>query len=95
MYSISGCLKNPNRFSAFNSLFGRSKYMSDWNYDMKSCPLDTKVHLLSSDDCFLLPQREYVGTITHNGRFKTRGKCYNGDPDYFYRSAIVAWKPFE
>ena len=41
--------------------------MSDWNYDMESCPLDTKVYLLSSDDCFLLPQREYVGTITHNG----------------------------
>ena len=40
-------------------------------------------------------QREYVGTITHNGRFKTRGECYSGDPDYFYRSAIVAWKPFE
>ena len=69
--------------------------MSDWNYDMESCPLDTKVHLLSSDDCFLLPQREYVGTITHNGRFKTRGECYSGDPDYFYRSSIVAWKPFE
>ena len=69
--------------------------MSDWNYDMESCPLDTKVHLLSSDDCFLLPQREYVGTITHNGRFKTRGECYSGDSDYFYRSAIVAWKPSE
>ena len=69
--------------------------MSDWNYDMDSCPLDTKVYLLSSNDCFLLPQREYVGTITHNGRFKTRGECYSGDPDYFYRSAIVAWKPFE
>ena len=69
--------------------------MSDWNYDMESCPLDAKVHLLSSDDCFLLPQREYVGTITHNGRFKTRGECYSDDPDYFYRSAIVAWKPFE
>ena len=39
--------------------------MSNWNYDMDSCPLDTKVYLLSSNDCFLLPQREYVGTITH------------------------------
>ena len=69
--------------------------MSNWNYDMDSCPLDTKVYLLSSNDCFLLPQREYVGTITHNGKFKTRGECYSGNPDYFYRSAIVAWKPFE
>ena len=70
--------------------------MSDWNYDMESCPLDTKVRLLSSNDGFiLLPQREYIGTITHNGRFRTRGECYEGDPDYFYRSAIVAWKPYE
>lgn len=34
-----------------------------WNYDMDSCPLDTKVYLLSSNDCPLLPQMEYVGTI--------------------------------
>ena len=51
--------------------------------------------ICSSNDCFLLPQMEYVGTITYNGKFKTRGECYSGDPDYFYRSAIVAWKPFE
>ena len=67
--------------------------MSDWNYDIDSCPLDTKVRLLSADDCFLLPQMEFVGTLTDNGRFITRGKCYEGDLDYFYRSAIVAWKP--
>lgn len=68
---------------------------TEWNYDMESCPLDTKVCLLSSDDSLLLPQREYVGTITFNGRFKTRGECYEGDPDYFYRSAIVAWKEYK
>lgn len=67
----------------------------DWDYDMESCPLDTKVRLLSSDDCLLLPQREYIGTITFNGRFKTRGECYGGDPNYFYRSAIVAWKEYK
>lgn len=66
--------------------------MMDWNYDMESCLLDTKVRLLSSDDCPLLSQMEYVGTITFNGRFKTRGECYEGDKDYFYRSAIVVWK---
>lgn len=64
----------------------------DWNYDMDSCPLDTKVCLLSGDGNLLLPQQEFIGTITDNGRFRTRGECYSGDPDYFYRSAIVAWK---
>ncbi len=67
----------------------------EWNYDMESCPLDTKVCLLSGDGNLLLPQQEFVGTITHNGRFRTRGECYSGDPDYFYRSSIVAWKECE
>lgn len=31
-----------------------------WNYDMNLCPLNTKVKLLSSDDCLLLPRREYI-----------------------------------
>ena len=66
-----------------------------WNYDMKRCPLNTKVYLLSSNDCPLLPQMEYVGTIIFNGRFKTVGKCYKGDPDYFYRSAMVAWREYK
>ncbi len=67
----------------------------DWNNDMESCPLDEKVCLLSSDTSFLLPQKENIGTITFNGRFKTKGECYKGNPDYFYRSAIVAWKPYK
>jgi len=66
-----------------------------WNYDMESCPLDTKVRLLSSNDCLLLPQKEYVGTITFNGRYRERGECHEGDPEYFYRSAIVAWKEYK
>ena len=67
----------------------------NWNYNMESCPLNTEVLLLSSDDNIFLPQREYLGTITYNGRFKTRGECIIGDPDYFYRSAMIAWKPCE
>lgn len=66
--------------------------MNDWNYDMKSCPLNTKVCLLSSDDCLILPQEEYVGTITSKGHFKIKGECYEGNKDYFYRSKIVAWR---
>lgn len=66
-----------------------------WNYEIENCPLDTKVCLLSEGGNLLLPQREFVGTLTHNGRFVTRGKCFEGDPDYFYRSKIVAWKEFK
>jgi hypothetical protein len=69
----------------------------EWNYDMESCPLDTRVKLLSGDGCFLLPQMEFEGTITYNysREYKTRGKLFVGDGDYFYRSAIVAWKKCE
>ena len=64
----------------------------DWNYNLNETPLNVPVKLLSADDCLLLPQREYIGTIVDNGRYLTRGECIKGDPDYFYRSAIVAWK---
>ncbi|HHU55745.1 MAG TPA: hypothetical protein GXZ48_03525 [Acholeplasmataceae bacterium] len=67
----------------------------EWNYNMNECPLDTVVCLLSKDDNILLPEQEFVGTITSNGKFIIRGKCYFGNPDYFYRSAIVAWKTIE
>lgn len=66
----------------------------DWNYDMDSCPLDTKVFLLSANDNLLLPQREFVGTLMCKGHSVTIGKCFSGDPEYFYRSKIVAWKKY-
>ena len=66
----------------------------DWNYDMDSCPLDTKVFLLSANDNLLLPQREFVSTLMCKGLSVTRGKCFSGDPEYFYRSKIVAWKKY-
>lgn len=50
-----------------------------WNYNMESCPLDTEVRLLSSDGCPLLPQREYVGTVTHNGKSMVNGECHRGE----------------
>lgn len=55
----------------------------DWNYDMDSCPLDTKVFLLSASDNLLLPQREFVGTLTCKGHSVRRGKCFSGCPEYF------------
>ena len=50
----------------------------EWNYNLEKAPLDTPLKLLSDDDCFLLPQREYVGTITMNrcGKYRTRGRMY-------------------
>lgn len=67
----------------------------DWNYDMNQCPLNTKVRLLSANDFPILPQKEFVGTVVFNGNFRAKGECYEGDPDYFYRSAIIAWKPYK
>lgn len=64
----------------------------NWNYDLNECPLETKVLLLSADDFPILPQQEFIGTIIFNGRYLTRGECYKGDPEYFYRSKIIAWK---
>lgn len=64
-----------------------------WNYDMNKCPLDTKVRLLSRNDGLILPQMEFVGTITCNGVYITKGYCYEGNEDYFARCALVAWKP--
>lgn len=75
----------------------KSSVNSDgWNYNMDECPLDTCVHLLSDNKDILLPQMDFVGTITMdiNKGYKTRGMCYWGDPDCFYRSEIIAWKPF-
>ena len=69
----------------------------EWNYDIGSVPHDIPVELLSSDDCFLLPQRKYVGTIIRCKRegvtFDALGECIEGDPDYFFRSQMVAWRP--
>ena len=73
----------------------KSSVNSDgWNYNMDECPIDTCVHLLSDNKDILLPQMDFVGTITMdiNKGYKTRGMCYWGDPDCFYRSEIIAWK---
>ena len=66
-----------------------------WNYNLNEAPIDTPIQLLSGDDCLLLPQQEFVGTITYGNKNElVRGECLVGDPDYFYRSAIVAWKEY-
>ena len=71
----------------------------EWNYDIGSVPHDTPVELLSSDDCLLLPQRKYVGTVIRckreDGTFDALGECIEGDPDYFFRSQMIAWRPIQ
>ena len=65
-----------------------------WIYDMENCPLDTKIYLLSANDSPVLPQQVFVGTVTKDGSYKSVGECFQGDPDYFYRSKIIAWQFF-
>lgn len=65
----------------------------EWNYNLNEAPIDTPIQLLSADDCLLLPQKIFIGTITYNHKGElTRGECLVGEPDYFYRSEIVAWR---
>lgn len=65
----------------------------EWNYNLNEAPIDMPIQLLSRNDSPILPQQEFVGTITYGHKNElTRGKCLVGNPDYFYRSAMVAWK---
>lgn len=70
------------------------KVVTEWNYNLNEAPLNTPIKLLSADD-LVLPQREYIGTIIDNEKGLIRGECIEGDSDFFYRSAIVAWKELE
>ena len=65
----------------------------EWNYNLNEAPIDTPIQLLSRNDSPILPQQEFVGTITYGHRNElVKGECLVGNPDYFYRSAIIAWK---
>ena len=66
----------------------KAKRESNWNYNMEECPLNIKLKLLSDT------QQIFIGTIiyNHDNTFRTRGECYGGDHECFYRSKIVAWK---
>lgn len=65
----------------------------EWNYNLNEAPIDTPIQLLSRDDSPMFPQQVFVGTLEYGHTNELiRGKCLVGDPDYFYRSAMVAWK---
>lgn len=62
-----------------------------WRKDVQNCPLNKRVHFL----CDLSGGNLYeiIGTLTTNPYNGTiiRGECIEGDPDIFYRSAIIMW----
>ena len=66
-----------------------------WRTDIQNCPLNKRIHFLCnySGNGTLL---EFVGTLTLNPYTSqiTRGECFEGDPDLFYRSAIVYWAEY-
>lgn len=55
------------------------------DYTLECAPLDTPIYLIDHQ------HRIYIGTFTKVNEKVCRGKCIEGDPEYFYRNAIVAW----
>ena len=60
-----------------------------WNYNMNSCPIDTRVKLLSENK-----RNTFEGTITlsHDGKYKVKGNIFVGNGDYFYKLGLLAWR---
>ena len=48
-------------------------------------PVDTPIYII--DDQHKL----YVATLTMANGKKCRGECIKGDPEYFYRNALITW----
>lgn len=66
-----------------------------WRRDINNCPLNKRVHFLC-DYYGTGTLLEFVGTLTtnpYNGTIN-RGECLEGNPDIFYRSAIVYWAEY-
>ena len=64
-----------------------------WRNDIQNCPLNKRVHFLCDYSGNGMTLHEIVGTLTTNPYDGTinRGLCLEGDPDIFYRSAIIMW----
>ena len=63
-----------------------------WRNDIQNCPLNKRVHFLC-DYSGNGTLHEIIGTLTtnpYNGTIN-RGLCLEGDPEIFYRSAIIMW----
>ena len=64
-----------------------------WRKDIQNCPLNKRIHFLCDLYGTGNTLYEMVGTLTtnpYNGTIN-RGLCLEGDPDIFYRSAIIMW----
>lgn len=64
--------------------------MKKYHYNICQCPINKEVYFLCRYGNAVY---EIIGTLTtdsHNGTI-IRGKCINGDPEIFYRSALIAW----
>lgn len=60
---------------------------------MNDAPLDTPI-LLLQDGWYR--RITFIGTLTKgNGPYPDLGECLDGDSEYFYRSVISAWKPYQ
>jgi len=66
--------------------------MKDSWEPMSTCPLNEPVLLLCD---LMMFNQEIVGTIDLYKGTRIRGECIKGDPEYFYRSAIIGWKPLQ
>lgn len=64
-----------------------------WRRDIQNCPLNKRVHFLCDLSGTGSTLYEIIGTLTTNPYNGTiiRGECIEGDPDIFYRSAIIMW----
>lgn len=65
-----------------------------WVYQIEQCPLNKRIHFLCGFGD--VPTYEIVGTLTTNPYNGTiiRGECLEGDPDIWYRAAIMAWATY-
>ena len=57
--------------------------------NFENAPLNTPIYLISRS------HHLYIGTITIANGIYYRGECLKGDPDSFYREAIVDWAYLE
>ena len=64
-----------------------------WRRDIQNCPINKRVHFLCDLNGNGNTLYEIIGTLAinpYNG-IVTRGQCLEGDPDIFYKSAVVMW----
>ena len=61
--------------------------MDNKRTDLSSAPIDTPIYIIDHN------HNLYIGTVTKcPGKSEPqRGECIDGDPELFYRNALIAW----